>query len=433
MAPLSQWFKTRLNATSSVYIPREAAFFDSSRASTAFDTHTSNMLPSVRSGCKSESSTPERSGPNKLTKKSPAFPRYNLWPKPKTQNSKLHEDDISVVAQQERSPSSLSDTSAVPKMCPTAPEASNLARRRKMSVPELRKKPPMDSFDTPLLDSRMNNPTCNPFLDLTEPIATIPGRPPLRSISSDLGQHGRSSSLPDGDLSKGTARERILSPVAYRPPRPRTTSPPLAWPLNARPVEWTTYNATRPLSPILSPAGSSTPTSTYHEESALEVGPEVPPKPAAYMTPPPPRKVRTTAALSFNTHAKQDSLRQTPTSSPDSVFLRHVAEQLVDRPSLYHSHMMTSPLLEAPLIMERGRPVKRKEPVPPTDTATPETSPKEEADDYATLPTGLQPMQAALILPDAEKLKIRKQATSQAERFEILGYQEVSGLSKVST
>ena len=83
--------------------------------------------------------------------------------------------------------------------------------------------------------------------------------------------------------------------------------------------------------------------------------------------------------------------------------------------------------------MERGRPVKRKESVQPPDTATIDTSPKEEMDEYATLPMGLQPMQAALILADSEKQKIRKQATAQAERFEILGYQEVAGLAKVNT
>lgn len=295
MAPLTQWLNRRQNATGSVYIPREPAFFDPSRASTAFYTSPFTML-SIRPGCKSEAS-PDRPAPSKLTKKGPTFPRYNLWPKPKTQNTKSPQDDIAVMPQQERSPSSLSDTSAPPKMCPPAPGTSSLARRRKMSVPELRKKPPMDSFDTPLLDSRMS-PSCNHFLDLTEHVATIPGRPPLRSISSDLGQqHGRSSSLPEGDLSKGTARGSVLSPVAYKPPRPRTSSPPLAWPLSARPVEWTTYNPTRPLSPIFSPTGSLTPTSTYHGESALEAGPAVPPKPAAYMSPPPPRKVRRTISL----------------------------------------------------------------------------------------------------------------------------------------
>jgi hypothetical protein len=120
----------------------------------------------------------------------------------------------------------------------------------------------------------------------------------MRSMSSNLGQqqqqqqHGRSSSLPEGDLSKGSTRGSVLSPVAYKPQRPRTSSPPIAWPLSARPGEWTTYNPTRPLSPIFSPTGSLTPTSTYHGESALEAGPAVPPKPAAYMTPPPPRKVK---------------------------------------------------------------------------------------------------------------------------------------------
>jgi hypothetical protein len=156
MVPISQWFKVKLSATGSVYIPRETAFFDSSRASTAFDTATFNMLPSIRSGYKSDSHTAERSGPNKLSKKNPGFARYNLWPKPKTQVSQPQDDDVPVMPEQERSPSSLSDTSALPKLCPTAYRVPNLARRRKISVPELRKKPPMDSFDTPLLDSRTN-------------------------------------------------------------------------------------------------------------------------------------------------------------------------------------------------------------------------------------------------------------------------------------
>lgn len=82
--------------------------------------------------------------------------------------------------------------------------------------------------------------------------------------------------------------------------------------------------------------------------------------------------------------------------------------------------------------MNRGRPVKRKESTP-TTAAPYDMSPKDESDNFATLPTGLQPMQAALILPDQEKQKLRKQATSQAERFEILSYQEVATLSKVIT
>jgi hypothetical protein len=152
----------------------------------------------------------------------------------------------------------------------------------------------------------------------------------------------------------------------------------------------------------------------------------------------PSEKGKSVAALSSNANARQDSLRTTPSSSPEPVFLQHVADQTVDRPSLYHSHHMISPLfdrelMEASSIMERGRPVKRKESVPPPVTTPLETSPKVETDEYATLPMGLQPMQAALILPDSEKQKLRKQATSQAERFEILGYQEVSGLSKVRT
>jgi hypothetical protein len=61
----------------------------------------------------------------------------------------------------ERSPSSLSETAAhVPRRLQKTPSRNgNLAVRRKISVPELREKPPPDAFDEltplgPLLDSR---------------------------------------------------------------------------------------------------------------------------------------------------------------------------------------------------------------------------------------------------------------------------------------
>jgi hypothetical protein len=152
-------------------------------------------------------------------------------------------------------------------------------------------------------------------------------------MSTDLGQHGRSSSLPDGDLSKGTPRGSVLSPVAYKPPRPRTSSPPLAWPLTARPVEWTTFNPTRPLSPIFSPTGSLTPTSTYHE-SALEVGPAVPPKPAAYQSPPPPRKVRT-PLLSLLMLMQDRTLSERPLPAHQT---RYSCSMSRTRPSIGHHY-----------------------------------------------------------------------------------------------
>jgi hypothetical protein len=50
---------------------------------------------------------------------------------------------------------------------------------------------------------------------------------------------------------------------------------------------------------------------------------------------------------------------------------------------------------------------------------------------YATLPKGLSPMEAAIMLPEFEKETLRKQACSQAERFEVLGARHVSNLSQV--
>jgi hypothetical protein len=49
-----------------------------------------------------------------------------------------------------------------------------------------------------------------------------------------------------------------------------------------------------------------------------------------------------------------------------------------------------------------------------------------------SLPIGLKPVEAVLVLPNAEKDLIRQQAISQAENFEILGSKLVAQLSRVS-
>jgi hypothetical protein len=48
-----------------------------------------------------------------------------------------------------------------------------------------------------------------------------------------------------------------------------------------------------------------------------------------------------------------------------------------------------------------------------------------------SLPMGLKPVDAVLVLPNSEKDTIRKQAIVQAEHFEILGSKLVTQLSRV--
>jgi hypothetical protein len=166
MPLISRWVKDRFTATATVYIPRESAVTEISRASYCPD-HL--RMPSYKlGGSRSEPNSPERGGDqtSPVSIRLPAFARYNLWPKPKKQSSMEPTTPESVIPPpvHERSPSSLSETAVhVPRRLQRAPNRSgNLAIRRKISVPELREKPPPDAFDEltplgPLLDSRMYN------------------------------------------------------------------------------------------------------------------------------------------------------------------------------------------------------------------------------------------------------------------------------------
>jgi hypothetical protein len=77
-------------------------------------------------------------------------------------------------------------------------------------------------------------------------------------------------------------------------------------------------------------------------------------------------------------------------------------------------------------ILDRGRPVGRTK--SQREVATKE---RDRSADFAKLPSGLRPIEAAIILPELEKDTLRLQACSQAERFEILGTRHVRALSKV--
>jgi hypothetical protein len=77
-------------------------------------------------------------------------------------------------------------------------------------------------------------------------------------------------------------------------------------------------------------------------------------------------------------------------------------------------------------ILDRGRPMARTK--SQRDAATKQ---REQSIDFVRLPTGLRPLEAAIMLPETEKDTLRQQAWSQAERFEILGARHVHNLSKV--
>jgi hypothetical protein len=78
-------------------------------------------------------------------------------------------------------------------------------------------------------------------------------------------------------------------------------------------------------------------------------------------------------------------------------------------------------------IMERGRPLPKKG---STQNLKAFNKEKDEYFEYSTLPTGLRPVEASVMLPLSEKQNLAKQASSQAERFEILGTDQVQTLSQ---
>jgi hypothetical protein len=139
-------------------------------------------------------------------------------------------------------------------------------------------------------------------------LATIPGRPPLRSITSHmcLTQHERSKSFSEADKVSSHDHISTLVAPAIHTPESLVLSPDQAWPLplpTSPPTSYnppaynTSFNPTRPLSPILSPAEGTTPVpgSPISPKFETPQAPKVPPKPSGIvlappMTPPP-RKV----------------------------------------------------------------------------------------------------------------------------------------------
>jgi hypothetical protein len=166
MPLITQWVKDRFSATASVYIPREATNSPNSpNYSDSYFLQPQDLPPYRMGGSRSEPNSPERGGeqPSQLSIRLPAFARYNLWPrskKPLPLEPTTPQSVIPPPPPQVRSPTSLSDHAIpAPRKLQKFYRGGNLASRRKISVPELREKPTLDSFDQltplePLVDSR---------------------------------------------------------------------------------------------------------------------------------------------------------------------------------------------------------------------------------------------------------------------------------------
>ncbi|KAF2668579.1 hypothetical protein BT63DRAFT_280693 [Microthyrium microscopicum] len=412
MAPIVHWMKDVLHARVSVYIPKETVFANHpTRTSTTaipFDIH--SAAPMEHIGSKSEPTTPDQKNGDtaSLTPSRPSvLNRYQLWPRMKKHRRQGSDDVVRdiVRAPQGRSPSSLSDTSVPAPILPAVNyRGSSLSRRRKISVPELRRKPAPENMAQPLVDS-----------------PTIPGRPALRSVSSDLAQHERSSSCPDEPWKRRPLEMETLErkSLDHRPSPPKSS-----WPLPA--ADWMSYNPTRPLSPIFSPIESTTPITGVNPESTPEtfdIPPQVPPKSECPSTPtiPPRKESLKSSQLPVETpppHISQAALSRPRTPSAHSDKSSPIRRTMTSSPKLSISIPSSIPE-DMCSLLDRGRPMVRQK------------SHHESAIvDYAALPTGLRPIEAAFMLPENEKELLRKQASNQAERYEILGSRHVNSMSR---
>jgi len=90
-----------------------------------------------------------------------------------------------------------------------------------------------------------------------------------------------------------------------------------------------------------------------------------------------------------------------------------------------HSPQLDPSPAEESSVLDRGRPVGRNKSI--RSVLLPTLS---ELCIDASLPTGLKPQEASLVLPQREREKLAKQAVAQAQKFEVLPISAVSTLSK---
>lgn len=365
--------------------------------------------------------------------------KYNLWPRPPKPQavqvlpaSAAVSSERTVALSAGRSPTALSDNSVNVQKGTLWRRGGSLSNRRKISVPELGASPKVIFGGSSSVDSRKSPGYQSEHL-VTGPPATIPGRPPLRKVASAGSHHERSSSAPSWrDCAFGDAMTQCIT-------EPRVDALAKPWPLPIpEDVPPATFNTTRPLSPILSPPGSATPTTAVPVLpkpvlSPLEIPPKVPPKS-------PQREGSSSPKSNIKTSPSKWILKRSPSKSQ----LHSVEQQPIVLASSPPGSETTSPKssslernLKSPQIpprtasanesvesiVNRGRPVKRSK-------KSRDLTNGEEPDGWK-LPSGFRPLEAVLVLPETEKDMLKKQASGQAERFEVLGAKHVETLSKV--
>ncbi|KAE9982171.1 hypothetical protein EG328_011083 [Venturia inaequalis] len=312
----------------------------------------------------------EQQSPHRASFKGEQPTGYQTWPRPPSRAAPCplglapYVDQKSMALAAGRSPTSLSDTVLAQDIPLSWHLGGSLSRRRNISVPELTQK----------IDQSTRITYQESFADSP----TIPGRPALRKVASEMLHHERSISVP-GNWRDCPISDAMVTGVA----RPDFAKPPSIHRATPMRENSAAFHPTRPLSPIFSPAECNTPTTSVARSPVSPIGaPDVPPK-----VPP-----KTT--IDGGSPAPKSDIRRKPS-----------------RGWLGACSTKQSLKIDASL--------------PPLARNASYSIMNESA-----LPNGMRPMEAMLILSNAEKEILREQAAGQAQQFEVLGARHVNDLSR---
>ncbi|KAF2866106.1 Up-regulated during septation-domain-containing protein [Massariosphaeria phaeospora] len=375
--------------------------------------------------------------------------KFQLWPVPSSSSRSplglrpsQSSDKLSALSMG-RSPTSLSDT-AVPLEGVPFWRSGSLSRRRKVSVPEL------GNTMTTVQETSIDSPT-------------IPGRPPLRKPSTESFGHERSSSAPGISWRAGPFGDALMSCVtgpSYMQSHQISLSG-LVEVADDCILEAPTAFGKPPLSPILSP-GMTNPKPTLKVDTGsiieeFELPPRVPPKSPGFErkhSPAPlklnskssktqlvtPASVGTTPSSAFETRRSPNVNGPLPTplsaisnpfsaGSPMSVAERRASPRVEKRDPMSSSTASHSRNISDTSVMERGRPVRRTSKRQRSRTCS-ETNTPEAPQDNWKLPTGMRVPEATMRMSESDKEVLHKQASDQADKFEVLNKRDVSTMSR---
>ncbi|KAH7398893.1 Up-regulated during septation-domain-containing protein [Phaeosphaeria sp. MPI-PUGE-AT-0046c] len=366
-----------------------------------------------------------------------AASRYQLWPASKSPvgapKNTASADKIAALSVG-RSSTSLSDTAIPAESVPFWQRTSALARRRKVSVPEL------GNTMTTVQEMAIDSPT-------------IPGRPPLRQLSHETFGHERSCSAPGTNWRTGPFGDAMVSCVTG--PSPVTDAQKMTLATSTE----TPKTSAKPLSPIISPMASPRPTLKLDIAtlSDLDMPPQVPPKsPAVERRGSPAPLILSSKAsrTQLMTPATMNSVGNTPLSAVDfrrspNTFPLSTPPTAFTNPfnSASPASSRGSPRVERkdPLaaaaashnrnqsessIMDRGRPACRPSKTVRHRAMSETTNLEAAAQDTWQLPQGMRVAEASRRLSDADKSLLHKQAYDQANNFEVLNKRDVASLSR---